>query len=85
MQIGGDIWLTREKVFQKPLITKIVGFEERELQSKDKKKSFKNTVVITEDGKINAWDCYKADIEIGQTVNIECSSATDKMTISVML
>jgi hypothetical protein len=84
MQMGKVDRITPEMVFERPIETKVLEISEVELQSKDKKKKFKQIQITTEDGLISDWDCYPCDFQENDRIRIENPEKKGKMTISVL-
>jgi hypothetical protein len=85
MQIGKVDKISPEMVFERPIQTEVLEIAEVELQSKDKKRKFKQIQVTTKDGVISDWDCYPCDISEGDEIRIENPDKKAKMTITVLL
>lgn len=84
MKIGKLQKLSPAFINEMPVQTRVIGIEEVNLQSKDKKKTFKQLQIETEDGILCDWDCYPCELEIGDMIRIENPDKKSKVTVTVL-
>jgi hypothetical protein len=87
MKFGSSFrkFITKEEVYGKNIKVVILSYEERSVLSLDKSKTYQQTLVETDKGWLNGWDCYPCDIEIGNKVVLTCADLKDKITITKLL